>query len=343
MELIDLYVKEVGQHLPEKMREDIQKEIRSMIEDTLEDESRSQGKAIDETMVTEVLKRLGPPQKMADSYLPPKYVVGPALYPHFITTLRIVLPIIAVFAVIGLGVSLGWSARLPQDVARAIGQAALGLFDSMFHAVGIIVIIFAIIQWTSPNIKIAQKQWDPRSLKAEPDPERIKPAGQIAETILAVFAIIVFNLYPQLISFASFHDGQWFTAPLLTAAFSQYVPWISLLLALQAGLHIALLSQGRWSTVTRWAWVALTIFGIGIGLRLLTGPAIVNLDQAALARLGWSIPDPAAFKTLADMTDSAVRLAIGISIAAQAIEIVKNLYKLLLKGRLPVAFTSGSI
>jgi hypothetical protein len=40
MNLIELYTREVGRNLPEKMRADIEKEIRSLIEDSLEDESQ---------------------------------------------------------------------------------------------------------------------------------------------------------------------------------------------------------------------------------------------------------------------------------------------------------------
>jgi hypothetical protein len=177
-------------------------------------------------------------------------------------------------------------------------------------------------------------------MRAEPDPERIKPAGQIAEIILGVFAIVLFNLYPQWIGFASYHDGQWYTAPLLTAAFFQYLPWISLLLALQACLHVMLLTQGHWTNLTRWASIGLSLFGIAIAFRLLVGPAIVSLDPVALAKLGWNIPDPAAIRISGEMTNSAVRVAIGISLAAQVIEIGKNLYKLLLKGNIPVALGS---
>jgi hypothetical protein len=112
MKLVDLYVAEVGARLPEKSRADIEKELRSMIEDMLEDESRKQDRSVDEAMVVDVLKRLGPPQKMAASYQPPRYLVGPELYPHFINTLRIVLSVVAVLAVLGRG-SLGALLHLP--------------------------------------------------------------------------------------------------------------------------------------------------------------------------------------------------------------------------------------
>jgi hypothetical protein len=44
MNLIDTYVSEVGRHLPQKNRADIEAEIRSTIEDILEERSRKFGK-----------------------------------------------------------------------------------------------------------------------------------------------------------------------------------------------------------------------------------------------------------------------------------------------------------
>ena len=41
MNMIDQYVIEVGENLPEKLRADLEKEIRSLIEDTLEERSRT--------------------------------------------------------------------------------------------------------------------------------------------------------------------------------------------------------------------------------------------------------------------------------------------------------------
>ena len=42
MELLERYVTEVGQHLPSKQRTDLEKEIRSLIEDALDDRSQKE-------------------------------------------------------------------------------------------------------------------------------------------------------------------------------------------------------------------------------------------------------------------------------------------------------------
>lgn len=325
---IDLYVSEVGRHLPANTREDIEKEIRSMIEDALEDESQKTGKPVDENMVLDVLQRLGPPEKMAASYRPPRYLIGPALYPHFINTLRIVLPVLAVLSVLGLGVSLGWEARLPADFARVLGQWGMGLVNTVFQAGAIITLIFAIIERTQPDFKVKEKDWDPRSLKPREEEEAVKPAGAIAEIVFNVLAIVLVNLYPQWIAISFPRDGGWIHASVLSQAFFQYVPWMSMLWALKASLHIFLLSQGRWSPLSRWMSVALRSATIALGVAILLGPSIVALDTAALAQLGATPLDPQALARANDGLQASIRIVIGIAVAMEGLELAKMLYKM---------------
>ena len=70
MKLIDRYVREIGRRLPQKSRADIEKEIRSALEDMLEDRSKKEGRDVDDEMTAAVLKEYGQPDKVAASYLP---------------------------------------------------------------------------------------------------------------------------------------------------------------------------------------------------------------------------------------------------------------------------------
>jgi hypothetical protein len=338
MELIDLYASEVGRHLPEKMRADIEKETHSMIEDTLEDESRAQGKPVDEAMLVAVLKRLGAPEKMAASYLPPRYLIGPELFPAFIQTLRVVLPIILALLVLGLGLRLGFSVKVPADIATAFGLALSGLFNAVFYAVGIIVLVFAVLQWTSPQTKMGasqtSKEWDPLKLKAQPDPEVIKPASLIVDVVFTLVALVVFNVFPQWIGIYNNINGEWSFTPVLAQAFFQYLPWISVLWALSASLKIVVVSQGRWQAATRWAAIGLGLFTIGLVERMLTGPDLIAIDYSALSRMGWLTGDPSLAAMLNNLTNAALRLGFGITIVVQVVEVAKSLYKLLIKGRI---------
>ncbi len=56
MELIDRYIKEIGKHLPQKNRADIEFEIHSTLEDMLDDRSQKAGRPVDEAMTVDMLK-----------------------------------------------------------------------------------------------------------------------------------------------------------------------------------------------------------------------------------------------------------------------------------------------
>jgi hypothetical protein len=150
MDLINIYTKEVGRRLPEKDRADIESEIRSMIEDALDDESKAAGRPVDDEMTVAVLTRLGPPERMAASYLPPRFLIGPELFPHFLNTLRIVLAVVTVLAALAIGASLGARGG-EQSVLEMVLGVITGVLDAAFRAASIVVLIFAIIQFASPD------------------------------------------------------------------------------------------------------------------------------------------------------------------------------------------------
>ena len=135
MNLIDKYIAEVGKHLPRKQRADIEAEIRSTLEDMLEE--RNQAEASNEAQVIELLKEYGEPRKVAESYIGPRYLIGPRLYPTFELIVKIVLA-----AVLGAGLlGYGLSASITKSFAGTeffsfLGQFWMGLLGGMISAFG---------------------------------------------------------------------------------------------------------------------------------------------------------------------------------------------------------------
>src|SRR5512138_2735071 len=217
--MIAAYVNEVGRRLPEKQRADIEREIRSMIEDTLEDESQAQGRPADEEMVVAVLKRLGPPEKLAASYAPPRYLVGPELYPSYVLILKLVLGIVlAVMVVVlavsvGLGAGFGSNPNAPLEALRGLGLGGLNLINVAIQVFGMMTLVFAIIQRVSPGFKGPDfaDEFDPRALKLEPETEAepFKPVSLAIEMTLPLLALALFNFYPQVVGIYFYRDGQW--------------------------------------------------------------------------------------------------------------------------------------
>src|SRR3990170_7827194 len=106
MKLIDRYVTEVGKHLPRKLRTDIEAELRSTLEDMLEDRSKRARRPVDEEMEKELLKEYGAPDKVATSYNPMPYLIGPRMFPFFTMVLKIVFIVLATVLLVMLGIQI---------------------------------------------------------------------------------------------------------------------------------------------------------------------------------------------------------------------------------------------
>ncbi|WP_229076777.1 permease prefix domain 1-containing protein [Actinoplanes sp. DH11] len=101
--LIDRYVYTVLRRVPEQQRTDIDRELRTSIEDAVE--ARVSGGAPPDTALQQTLLELGDPDRLADGYADRKqYLIGPDLFPiwqRLLTMLlTVVLPIVVVIAVV---------------------------------------------------------------------------------------------------------------------------------------------------------------------------------------------------------------------------------------------------
>ena len=98
-EMIERYVYDVVRRLPQSQREDISRELRTLIDDMMEERADS-GKTEQEN-AEEVLKELGSPFALAGKYRDSKkYLIGPAYYEQYWFVLKIVLIAVTVGMVI---------------------------------------------------------------------------------------------------------------------------------------------------------------------------------------------------------------------------------------------------
>jgi len=326
MNLIDRYVHAVGENLPRKSRADIEAEIRSLLEDTLEERSQSAGRPADEAMQVEVLKEFGSPEKMAASYLPPRYLIGPRLFPIFWLVIRIVAIVITVLAMIGLGVDLSQPGLSSSEILALLGQGVIDYFTSILAALGNVVFVFAIIEWLMPKTNLEQAtDWDPRKLQAYEDPERVQPVSLIVEIIFTVIAILFFNLYVSWLGFPFMVNGKFTVVPFFTEAFLRYVPLFNVLWVLEIALNAFLLRAGRWQTWTRWASGALKGFSVVILVMMITGPAIIGVNLS-----GTGI-EPQAAGVLERMATTAAMFGLVVALIAQSVDLVKSMYRLVVR------------
>lgn len=329
MNLIDRYVREIGRRLPQKSRADIEKEIRSALEDMLEDRSKKEGRAVDEDMTIAVLQEYGKPDKVAASYLPERYLVGPQLFPTFWMILQIVFAVLTAVAIVGLAINLMRGDATPVEVVKTIANSFGQYFGGLMAAFGNIVLVFAVIQYFNPDLKFDTKedeQWNPNDLPDVEDADQVSRGERIAEIVFTVLALVLFNIYPQYIGVYSFTDKGSAFIPFLSQVFFSYMPWINLLWALQIGCDLMLLQQMRWTSLTRWFWIAVKGGGIALAYAMLTGPSIISLTPEALMT-GLSMPADAA-QIIATMAAQGVKIALVVTIVVGIIEIIKTLFNM---------------
>ncbi len=282
MNLLDKYVAEVGRHLPRHNRADIEAEIRSTLEDMLEE--RAQGGEASEAVAIELLKEYGAPRDVAASYGAVQYLVGPRLYPTFELVLKIVLSVLGMVALISFGFSAIRTGLSGPEMGAALAQAALQFVGSLFSAFGNIVLVFAILERVLPASALEEQEeaWNPADLAKEPDPDRVKYSELIASVVFTVIFMVILNQYPQVVGFGFLEQGKWTFISVLSPAFFRYLPWINVLSLLGVILNLWLLRQGSWDTATRIISLALRLGTIALGIVMLAGPSILAIPSASL-------------------------------------------------------------
>lgn len=326
MSLIDKYVSEVGKHLPRKSRTDIEAEIRSTLEDMLDE--RTQGKSpADDATVIALLKEYGSPRDVAGKYKTHPYLIGPRLLPIFEMVVKIVLAVVASVSLIGLGVSLYETGLSGPEFVSTLGEWIGGLFNGLIVAFGNIVLVFAIIERTQAANELERdfNEWDPRELQAEPDPNKIDLPDHIATIIFTVLGLVLLNLYPNLLVVGFLSNGEWVTFPILTETFFRFLPAINVMGLVQIIFSAYMLSQRNWMPVTRIVNIVVDIASMILSIVILRTPGIFGVTTPEALR---SIGINEAADTLARLFSYIPTIIIIIVVVATAAEVGKTLLRI---------------
>jgi len=337
-DMIDRYVAEVGRNLPRKSRLDIEAEILSALEDMLAERSRKTGRAVDEQMIAEVLKEYGSPRKVAASYQPERYVIGPLLFTSFLTAVQVILPIVAAIALVRMGISLGQVNPTAGDVFKAVFLGMAGFISTSFTALGGLLALFAIVQWALPGFKEDPGEWEPSKLPQATARDRLEAGITLLEVFGCCLAIVIFNFYPQTINTGIHTDGSWWIALLnadadkvwsttiLSDTFFSYLPTLTILWALTILLDIGLLSRGRWETWSRWSAFGLKVMAIALAGMMVAGPAVIAVSTDVLMAAGF--PDTTGVQMLINGFQQGAIVLLAATIMGNAIGAIRLLVRL---------------
>jgi hypothetical protein len=175
--------------------------------------------------------------------------------------------------------------------------------------------------------------WDPRSLPEIEDEERVQRGERIAGIAAASVLLAILNIFPGMIGVYVLPEGEFFANPVLR----EYLGWISLALLAGIGLDLYVLWQGRWTTASRVARLAVNLLSIGVLAATLQGhsawlaangaggflESLQGLDAAGA--LDWQVAGMQAY-----------RLAFGVALVVTLIEAGVQAFRMIrraLRGR----------
>jgi hypothetical protein len=209
-EIIERYVYQVKKHLPSQAKE-IEEEVRGLINDMLEE--TCQGETPTKEEVDEVLIKLGNPAILADNYRgKARYLIGPGLFPTYLTLLKIVLP--TVFFAMSIVTMIELLTEAGQAWYAYLGSWLAGVWNGLIGAFAYVTVIFAIFELKDVNTKGLQTDWSVSSLPPLPKTDAVISRGESIFSI--VFYVILTTLLvaaPRLFGAFFWVDGEMTSYP----------------------------------------------------------------------------------------------------------------------------------
>lgn len=173
-DLIERYIHQVVAYLPPHERAEIEAELRSLIQDQMDDRFQQPSDAD----IAAVLAEMGSPHEMAASYSSDRYLVGPAYYPYLTMVLwRIALLVPAV--VIFLNIFGAVTAEAPLDFTALLVQTVISAVEVTLILAALTVFIFAIVERANLEGELETEPFDPQKLPEVNDPRTVDRAEGI--------------------------------------------------------------------------------------------------------------------------------------------------------------------
>ncbi|MDQ0272655.1 HAAS signaling domain-containing protein [Cytobacillus purgationiresistens] len=316
MKWIDIYVHEVSRRLPENTREDIALELKSTILDMLPDQYSEEDEK-------SALAELGDPAAMADEYRDkPTYLIGPGFYDGYLSTLKMVMPIVLFFTLsiyfIESYIQFAKTANDWTFLLHFFGEGIWNVINVGIQALFWITLVFFIIERSGVapyQLSSTGKEWKPEDLKnvtVIPKKKAINK-GEVFSSLLwtAIWGTVYFTAidYIGVYRGAGGQPG----LELITPIFNQSLllscwPIIVVFLGVEIALTIFKWIKGQWTQ--RLAMVN-TIYHI-----LYTGLFLFIILQSNLFHPDFFNYMGEIFNSTLAEVESVAQLVIGISIAS---------------------------
>jgi hypothetical protein len=278
--------------------------------------------------VVELLKDSGSPEAVAATYWPEgQYLIGPRLYPLFKTILGIALTVLVSVQLILLLV-----AAILDPGSLSVIDAIGDFIGSVVWTFGMVVIVFAVLQWLNVRPETKEEEWDPSSLPAVDKEDAVKVGSLLLEITVNVILAVILIYFPGRIIIYLYPES---TVEVLNPVLAEYIPLLILGLALGILLDVFLIWRGRWEVISRLAKIGINLFGIYVLALLITGHNawLADHNAAGFFTVLEDLPQEGLppVETVQILVMQVFRLAFIVAVFAVGVDTVQQGYRLVRK------------
>jgi hypothetical protein len=246
MELVDRYLHAVKFWLPRKQKDDIIAELSEDLRSQIEEKETELGHKLTDVEVEPILKRCGSPMAVAGRFLPQQSLIGPALFPIYSVIIRsLFLYFLLPWFLVWMGIAI----FSPDFRADHPGAALFASLEPWWlactYSLFFNTLAFALLDRSQARQHLLN-DWNPRTLPAVRDHNRISRGGTIFEMTVVVATLAI---WIQLDAFRRvFHI---FGTTITLSSFWPYFFW-ALVAVTVAGIAVSCmnLSNPRWTHLT---------------------------------------------------------------------------------------------
>jgi len=323
MGIIDRYIYAVTKRLPENQRGDIEKELRSIIEDMME---QYDGES-NEAKVQKVLLELGDPALLADNYRGSKrYLIGPDNYNNYITVMKIVF--MAIFIGISVGVVVENIFSFDSNIPKIITEYIATLFSALLQGFAWVTVSFAIAEYYGVkelNKNKDKKGWDLSQLPPIPVKNAVISRWELVFAVIfgTIFTIIVCFMPEVFAAYIRDNGGIKIIPVFNIEILLRYRILFIVTFMLGVLREVLKFISGRWTLKLAIANSVISIISMVFALIIFSNPSIWNGSFAT--EIANIITDPNInFMTIWDKIRNGVLVII---VFATVIEVITTMYK----------------
>jgi len=264
MEIIDRYVYAVVSKLPEKQRDDIEREIRTLIDDMIDNYPSEEDEL---SKVRKVLLEIGDPNILAENYMDKKrYIISPKNYDRYKFILKIVLG--AVFLGTSVAIVIGGIFSHEKDIITTVSAYVSSIISALAQSFTWVTLIFIIaehkgIDFTSGTDK--KKKWSVNDLPKIPSKEAIIPrSGSIVGILFSTIFMNIFYFAPQLFgAHIQLTNGEYVVIPIFDiSVLREYRILILGIFIIAIAREVLKLIYGKWTIKLAFGYSFLSIISL---------------------------------------------------------------------------------